>query len=169
VVPCRSCVNRHFGGTYCLHLQGRKIRKRGTSVSRWLQTGLRLQPPAHASFFYLEDGGSKFFLGVSLPGYMDSHPRRQYSLYSPVAGTSNLTRKNSFLIYKIILYFLFQCGHHVVLHLVLFMFSYVSSDFLHGTICVDCFNMIRFIPVVSTRPGYKFAEALILALSMCLL
>jgi hypothetical protein len=41
VAPCRSCVNLHFGGTYRLHLQDRKIRKRGTSVSR-------LQPPAHA-------------------------------------------------------------------------------------------------------------------------
>jgi hypothetical protein len=30
VTPCRSCVNRRFGGTYRLHLQG------------------RLQPPAHA-------------------------------------------------------------------------------------------------------------------------
>jgi hypothetical protein len=25
VVPCRSCMNRHFGGVYHLHLQGRKI------------------------------------------------------------------------------------------------------------------------------------------------
>jgi hypothetical protein len=31
VVPCRFCVNRSFGGTYRLHLQGRKIRERGTS------------------------------------------------------------------------------------------------------------------------------------------
>jgi hypothetical protein len=38
VVPCRSCVNRRFGGTYRLHLHGRKIRDRGT---RWLQT----EPP----------------------------------------------------------------------------------------------------------------------------
>jgi hypothetical protein len=29
--------NRRFGGTYRLNLQGRKIRERGTSVSRWLQ------------------------------------------------------------------------------------------------------------------------------------
>jgi hypothetical protein len=36
VAPCRSCVNRRFRGTYVLHLQGRKIRERGTSVSRWL-------------------------------------------------------------------------------------------------------------------------------------
>jgi hypothetical protein len=36
--PCRSCVNRCFEGTYRLHFQGRKIRERGTSVSRWLQT-----------------------------------------------------------------------------------------------------------------------------------
>jgi hypothetical protein len=38
VAPCRSCVNRRFGGTCRLHLQGRKIRDRGTSVSRLLQT-----------------------------------------------------------------------------------------------------------------------------------
>jgi hypothetical protein len=40
VAPCRSSVNRRFGGTYRLHLQGRKIRERETSVSRWLQTEL---------------------------------------------------------------------------------------------------------------------------------
>jgi hypothetical protein len=34
VVLCRSCVNRRFGGTYRLHLQGRKIRERRTSVAR---------------------------------------------------------------------------------------------------------------------------------------
>jgi hypothetical protein len=27
LAPCRSCVNRHFGGTYRLHLQGRKVRR----------------------------------------------------------------------------------------------------------------------------------------------
>jgi hypothetical protein len=36
VVPYRSCVNGRFRGTYRLNLQGRKIRERGTSVSRWL-------------------------------------------------------------------------------------------------------------------------------------
>jgi hypothetical protein len=40
VAPCRSCVNRRFGGAYRLHLQGRKIGERGTSC--------RLQPPADA-------------------------------------------------------------------------------------------------------------------------
>jgi hypothetical protein len=29
VAPCRSCVNRHFRGTYRLHFQGRKIHERG--------------------------------------------------------------------------------------------------------------------------------------------
>jgi hypothetical protein len=37
VAQCRSCVSRRFGGTYHLHLQGRNIRVRVTSVSRWLQ------------------------------------------------------------------------------------------------------------------------------------
>jgi hypothetical protein len=41
VAPCKSCVNRRFGGKYHLHLQGREIRERRTSVSS-------LQPPAHA-------------------------------------------------------------------------------------------------------------------------
>jgi hypothetical protein len=40
VAPCRSCVNRRFGGTYRLHLQGRKIRDRGTSLSRCGSKGL---------------------------------------------------------------------------------------------------------------------------------
>jgi hypothetical protein len=56
VVSCRSCVNRRFGGTYRLHLQGRKICERETSVdaatcSRWFL--------AHG-FFYPEDGGDTF-------------------------------------------------------------------------------------------------------------
>jgi hypothetical protein len=38
VPPCESCVNRRFGGMYRLCLLGRKIRDRGTSLSRWLQT-----------------------------------------------------------------------------------------------------------------------------------
>jgi hypothetical protein len=38
VAPCSSRVNGRFGGTYRLHLQGRKIRARETSMSRWLQT-----------------------------------------------------------------------------------------------------------------------------------
>jgi hypothetical protein len=38
VALCRFCVNGRFGGTYRLHLQNRKFRERGISVSRWLQT-----------------------------------------------------------------------------------------------------------------------------------
>jgi hypothetical protein len=34
VALCSSCVNPHFGGMYRLHLQDRKIRDRGASVSR---------------------------------------------------------------------------------------------------------------------------------------
>jgi hypothetical protein len=37
VAPCRSCVNRRFGGTYGLYLQGRKIREGGTSMRRSLR------------------------------------------------------------------------------------------------------------------------------------
>jgi hypothetical protein len=38
VAPCISCVKRRFEGTHRLHLQGRKIRERGTSVRRWQHT-----------------------------------------------------------------------------------------------------------------------------------
>jgi hypothetical protein len=37
-----------FGGTYRLHLQGRKIRERGTSVSKRLQT----EPPVGKNQLY---------------------------------------------------------------------------------------------------------------------
>jgi hypothetical protein len=37
VAPCRSCVSLRFGGTYRLHLQGRKIREWGISMGRWLR------------------------------------------------------------------------------------------------------------------------------------
>jgi hypothetical protein len=66
VVPCRSCVNRRFGGMYRLHLQGRKICERGTSDSRWLQLP--------------EDGGDMFLRNVgSHKIYMVPHPRRRHS------------------------------------------------------------------------------------------
>jgi hypothetical protein len=66
VVPCRSSVNRRFGGTYRPHLQGRKISERGTSVSRWLQTA--------------EDGDDTFLRNVGLHKiYMAPHPRKRHS------------------------------------------------------------------------------------------
>jgi hypothetical protein len=94
VALCRSCVNRRFAEKYRLHLQGRRIRERGTSVSRWLQIeppvgnnqlyknrergrvchmGIQLvaQPAVTCSrwytargFFYLEDGGDTFLRNV---------------------------------------------------------------------------------------------------------
>jgi ribosomal protein S14 len=53
---CRSCVNRRFGGTYRLHLPGRKISERGTSVSRWLQTEppVELIPELSVDFFFFK-------------------------------------------------------------------------------------------------------------------
>jgi hypothetical protein len=54
VAPCRSSVNRRFGGTYRLHLQGRKIRTGGSVCSHQLM----LVPCSR--IFYLEDGGDTF-------------------------------------------------------------------------------------------------------------
>jgi hypothetical protein len=55
VAPCRPWVNRRFGETYRLHLLGRKIRERGASVSRWLQT----EPPVGNNQLYKNrEGGS---------------------------------------------------------------------------------------------------------------
>jgi hypothetical protein len=56
VAPCRSCeLNRRFRGTYSLHLQRRKIRERGTSVSRWLQT----KPPIDNTQLYKNRRGGR--------------------------------------------------------------------------------------------------------------
>jgi hypothetical protein len=58
VALCRSCVNRRFGGTYRLHLQGRKIRERGTSCSHLLTL------VHYSRIFYPEDGGNTFLRKV---------------------------------------------------------------------------------------------------------
>jgi hypothetical protein len=56
VAPCRSCkLNRCFGGTYRLHLQGRKIHEQGTSVSRWLQS----KPPVENTQLYKGRNGGR--------------------------------------------------------------------------------------------------------------
>jgi hypothetical protein len=63
VALCTTCVNRHFRGTYRLHLQGRKICERGTSVSRWLQT----EPPVENTQLYKNrEGGSMGHMGNQL-------------------------------------------------------------------------------------------------------
>jgi hypothetical protein len=56
VAPCRSCMNRRFGGTYRLHLQGTWFLARG--------------------FFCPEDGGDTFVRNVgSHKIYIEPHPR----------------------------------------------------------------------------------------------
>jgi hypothetical protein len=40
VAPCSFCVNRRFGGSYRLHLQGRRICERGTSVRHIPENGI---------------------------------------------------------------------------------------------------------------------------------
>jgi hypothetical protein len=78
VAPCRYCVNRRFGGKYRLHLQDRKIRERGTSVSSCSHL-LTLVP--RLRIFYPEDGGDTFFRNVGLHKiYTAPHPSRRHSL-----------------------------------------------------------------------------------------
>jgi hypothetical protein len=80
VTPCRSCVNRRFRGTQRLHLQGRKIRQRGASVSRWQSAVTCSSCFLAHGFFYPEDGGDTFFRNVgSHKMYTASHPRRRHS------------------------------------------------------------------------------------------
>jgi hypothetical protein len=57
VALCRSFKNRCFGGRYSLHLQGRKIRERVTSVSRWLPTAATSQKTA---FFIVIKFGEEY-------------------------------------------------------------------------------------------------------------
>jgi hypothetical protein len=69
VAPCRSCVNRRFGGTYRLHLQGIKIQRARNRLA------------ARAGFFpTLQDGGDMFLRNVGLHKiYTAPHPRRRHS------------------------------------------------------------------------------------------
>jgi hypothetical protein len=103
VATCRPYMNRRFGGTYRLHFQCRKIRERGRSVSKWLQTespventqlyknreeGSVVQSAATCSrwflargFFYHENGGDKFLRNVgSYKIYTAQQLRRRHSL-----------------------------------------------------------------------------------------
>jgi hypothetical protein len=58
-----SCANRRFGGTYRLHLQGRKIHEGGTSVSRSSAANCSRWFLARG-FFYPENGGDTFLRNV---------------------------------------------------------------------------------------------------------
>jgi hypothetical protein len=87
VAPCRSCrLNRRFGGTYRLHLQGRKICERRTSVSRWLQTSYQSKTPSYIWAGGEGDGGDMFLWNVGSIHkiYTVPHPRRRHSPYSSV-------------------------------------------------------------------------------------
>jgi hypothetical protein len=64
VAPCRSCVSRRFGGTYRLHLQGRKIRARGISVSRWLQAA---ETVSYAGTQHMQSYETHYLVRKSLP------------------------------------------------------------------------------------------------------
>jgi hypothetical protein len=85
--PCSPLnVNRRFGGTYRLHLQGRKISSaRNQRESRW-QAELLSLPPAFLLiiFFHPEDGGDMLLRNVGWlsTDYTALYPRRQYSFYS---------------------------------------------------------------------------------------
>jgi hypothetical protein len=58
LAPYRSCVNQRFGGTYILHLQGRKILVRG--------------------FLYPEEGSATLLRNVGAHKiYTAPHPRRR--------------------------------------------------------------------------------------------
>jgi hypothetical protein len=75
VGPCSYYVNRCFEETYRLHLQGRKIRERGTSVSTWPRWFLARR------FFYPEDGGDTFLRNVGLHNiYTAPHSSNHYML-----------------------------------------------------------------------------------------
>jgi hypothetical protein len=94
VAPCRYCVSRRFGGTYRLHLQGRRkkyIRERGTSVRRncWAATEPAVSSPrSHFSLrfndtfhsvpwsreYFLKVLHLKFgMLGVGVTDYISCH------------------------------------------------------------------------------------------------
>jgi hypothetical protein len=75
VAPCRSCVNRRYGGTYRLHLQGRNIRERGTSASRWQQSvrSLKYSPAKHENVCLLFGRNPPEFYQTSIDFMMERH------------------------------------------------------------------------------------------------
>jgi hypothetical protein len=75
VAPCRSCVNRRFGGTYRPHLQGR-LQQSAANCSRWFFA---------RGFFYPEDGGYALLRNFAWHMvYTAPHPRRQHSSFITV-------------------------------------------------------------------------------------
>jgi hypothetical protein len=60
VAPCRYCVNRRFGGICRLHLQGRTIRERWTSVNRW-----QVQPKSESKLCYYRQSVGQSILASS--------------------------------------------------------------------------------------------------------
>jgi hypothetical protein len=71
-------VYRHFRGTYCLHLQGRKICR--SSKKPCACCGIFIfiaysSTPGKQQFFHRN-------VGKLLPGYTTSHPRRLFSFRS---------------------------------------------------------------------------------------
>jgi hypothetical protein len=73
VAPCSSCVNRRFGGTYRLYLQGRKIRERGGGWKclRWFLARGFFDPEAEGNTFLRNVGSHK--------NYTAPHPRKRHS------------------------------------------------------------------------------------------
>jgi hypothetical protein len=69
VAPCRYFVNRRFGGTYFLHLQGIRNSRAINQSEQVAVDSHELQPPAHADssladFLSPEDGGDMFLRNV---------------------------------------------------------------------------------------------------------
>jgi hypothetical protein len=67
IVPCSPYMSLCFGGTYHLHLQGRKSAKQETTCSCWFLARLIFNP---------EDGGDMFLRNISsYMDYMALYPR----------------------------------------------------------------------------------------------
>jgi hypothetical protein len=83
----KSCsplsVNRRFGGTYRLHLQGRRNKLGKKPTSKQGAATCLFAGSCWNYFFDPEDGGDMFLknLGCNSTDYTVSHPRRWYASY----------------------------------------------------------------------------------------
>jgi hypothetical protein len=92
VVPCSSCVNRRFVGLYRLHLQGRKIRERGNSVSRWVQSTATAMKTSNLAFIPLQFATSLVLQNTNQPSIIPRLYEGRFIIYKLIISSVSVVK-----------------------------------------------------------------------------